>query len=239
MQTNWYLGETKSYDKFNFVSTNRDISNANLKRIESSILEIGVQIPIVVNQNYDIIEGQHRFIALRKNKMVIPYIMSKNASENFIAKLQESKRWTAEDFCRRLSTKGDIDCTLALDTANKWSKITNKKMATIRSLELLMSSKTNSGIKTTLKEGKYRVNLDCAENVFKAIQIMTNYEMNTSPYTNKIVRGLKSLYHTFNGLDLRVIEHMVKSNYITSYSNDAEQREYMKKIYKRSLNAIS
>ena len=101
------------------------------------------------------------------------------------------------------------------------------------------ASKTNSGIKTTLKEGKYRVNLDCAENVFKAIQIMTNYEMNTSPYTNKIVRGLKSLYHTFNGLDLRVIEHMVKSNYITSYSNDAEQREYMKKIYKRSLNAIS
>tara|TARA_R110000822_G_scaffold29350_4_gene86498 strand:- start:147 stop:866 length:720 start_codon:yes stop_codon:yes gene_type:complete len=239
MQTNWYLGETKNYERFNFVSTNRDINNTNLKKIESSILEIGVQIPIVVNQNYEIIEGQHRFIALRKNKMVIPYVMSKNASENFIAKLQESKRWTAEDFCRRLATKGDLDCKLALDVAEKWSKMTNKKMAAIRSLELLMSSKTNSGIKTTLKEGKYRVNLDCGENVFKAVQIMANYEMNTSPYTNKIVRGLKSLYHIFNGLDLKAIEHMVKNNYITAYSNDAEQKTYMKKIYMRSLKAVS
>ena len=199
MTTNWYLGETKNYDRFNFVSTNRDINNANLKKIESSILDIGVQIPIVVNQNYDIIEGQHRFIALRKNKMVVPYVMSKNASENFIAKLQESKRWTAEDFCRRLATKGDIDCQLALDTAERWSKLTNKKMATIRSLELLMWSKANSGIKTTLKEGKYRVNLECAENVFDAVQIMNNYEMNTSPYSNKIVRSLKSLYYIYNG----------------------------------------
>jgi len=239
MTTNWYLGETKNYERFNFVSTNRDISNANLKKIESSILEIGVQIPIVVNQNYDIIEGQHRFIALRKNKMVIPYVMSKNASENIIAKLQESKRWTAEDFCRRLATKGDLDCKLALDIAEKWSNMTNKKMLVIRSLELLMSSKTSTGLKATLKEGKYEVNLDCGENVFKAVQIMSNYEMNTSPYTNKIVRSLKSLYYMFNGLDLKAVEHMVKNNYITSYSNDAEQRAYMKNIYSRSLKSVS
>jgi hypothetical protein len=238
MTTNWYLGETKNYDRFNFVSTNRDINNANLKKIESSILDIGVQIPIVVNQNYDIIEGQHRFIALRKNKMVVPYVMSKNASENFIAKLQESKRWTAEDFCRRLATKGDIDCQLALDTAERWSKLTNKKMAIIRSLELLMWSKTCSGIKRTLKENKYKVNLECAENVFDAVQIMNNYEMNTSPYSNKIVRSLKSLYYIYNGLDLQVIEHMVKNNYITAYSNDAEQNAYMKKIYSRSLKSV-
>jgi len=239
MKTNWYLGETKNYDKFNFVETNRDINNANLKGIENSILEIGIQVPIVVNSNYEIIEGQHRFIALRKNNMVIPYIMSKNASEGIIAKLQESRRWTAEDFCRRLSVKGDLDCTIALNKAKEWSKETNKKMATIRSLELLMSAKSNTGIKTNLKEGKYRVNLDCGENVFKAIKIMSNYEMNTSPYANKIVRGLKFLYYSFGELNLKAIEHMVKNNYITSYSNDAEQTKYMKKIYTRSLKAVS
>ena len=238
MTTNWYLGETKNYERFNFVSTNRDISNANLKRIESSILEIGVQIPIVVNQNYDIIEGQHRFIALRKNKMVIPYIMSKNASENFIAKLQESKRWTAEDFCRRLSTKGDIDCTLALDTANKWSKLTNKKMATIRSLELIMSHKSSTGIKTVLKNGNYRVNLDCANNVFDSIQIMVKHDMNTNPYGNKIVRTLKRLYHDYGGLNPKVIEHMVKNNYIKAYSNESEQLEYMKNKYEKSWKCV-
>lgn len=239
MTTNWYLGETKNYERFNFVSTNRDISNANLKKIESSILEIGVQIPIVVNQNYDIIEGQHRFIALRKNKMVIPYVMSKNASENFIAKLQESKRWTAEDFCRRLATKGDLDCTTALEIAEKWNKMSNKKMANIRSLELLMSSRNSTGIKTVLKEGKFRVNLECANNVFEALQLMSKHEMNTNPYSNKIVRTLKRLYHNYNGLNMNAIEHMVKNNYIKAYSNEGEQFEYMKNKYDRSLKAVS
>jgi len=239
MTTNWYLGETKNYERFNFVSTNRDISNANLKKIESSILEIGVQIPIVVNQNYDIIEGQHRFIALRKNKMVIPYVMSKNASENFIAKLQESKRWTAEDFCRRLATKGDLDCTTALEIAEKWNKMSNKKMANIRSLELLMSSRNSTGIKTVLKEGKFRVNLECANNVFEALQLMSKHEMNTNPYSNKIVRTLKRLYHNYNGLNMKAIEHMVKNNYIKAYSNEGEQFEYMKNKYSRSLKAVS
>ena len=239
MKTNWYLGETKNYDKFNFVLENRDINNANLKKIESSILEIGIQIPIIVNQNYEIIEGQHRFIALRKNKMVVPYVMSKNASEKIIAKLQESKRWTAEDFCRRLSVKGDVDCKIALDTANEWNKITNKKMATIRSLELLMSGKSASGVKTVLKDNKYRVNLECAKNVFEAIQVMGEHEMNTNPYGNKIVRTLKRLYYKYNGLNMKAIQHMVKNNYIRAYSNESEQFEYMKNKYDRSLKAVS
>ena len=238
MKTNWYLGETKNYDKFNFVLENRDINNANLKKIESSILEIGIQIPIIVNQNYEIIEGQHRFIALRKNKMVVPYVMSKNASEKIIAKLQESKRWTAEDFCRRLSVKGDIDCTTALEVANKWSDLTNKKMNTIRSLELLMSSRNSTGVKTILKDGKFRVNLECANNVFEALQLMSKHEMNTNPYSNKIVRTLKRLYHNYNGLNMKAIEHMVKNNYIKAYSNEGEQFEYMKNKYDRSLKAV-
>ena len=239
MKTNWYLGETKNYDKFNFVLENRDINNINLKKIESSILEIGIQVPIIVNQNYDIIEGQHRFIALRKNKMVVPYVMSKNASEKIIAKLQESKRWTAEDFCRSLSVKGDIDCTTALEVAEKWRKLTNNKMATIRSLELLKSSKTGLGLKTSLRDGKYSINLECGISVFKALELMSKYDMNTSPYSNKIVRGVKRLYHEYNGLNMAAIEHMTKNNYLKSYSNDSEQFEYMKNKYKRSLKAVS
>jgi hypothetical protein len=54
MKTNWYLGETKQYDKFKFVESNRDINQANLKKVEESILKIGIQVPNchpVVNQD--------------------------------------------------------------------------------------------------------------------------------------------------------------------------------------------
>ena len=72
MTTKWHLGETRNYDRFKFVESNRDINDNNVNKIEQSILEIGIQVPIVVNDNYEIIEGQHRFVALRRNKLVVP-----------------------------------------------------------------------------------------------------------------------------------------------------------------------
>ena len=98
MATKWHLGETRNYDRFKFVESNRDINDNNVNKIEQSILEIGIQVPIVVNDKYEIIEGQHRFIALRRNKLVVPYIISTSASEKYIARLQESKKWNAIDF---------------------------------------------------------------------------------------------------------------------------------------------
>jgi ParB-like chromosome segregation protein Spo0J len=69
MKTHFYLGETKQYTKFNILDHNRELNNTNLKKIEESILEKGLQVPIIIDENYNIIDGQHRFYVLQKNKM--------------------------------------------------------------------------------------------------------------------------------------------------------------------------
>ena len=222
MKANWYLGETKTYDKFKFIDSNRDINENNLKNIEQSILDIGIQVPIVVNNNYEIIEGQHRFVALRKNNLVVPYIVSGRAAESHIDGLQESRKWTALDFCKSRAAKGDVSCKMALEIAEDWYEESNKKMNVLRSIELLMDGRTSTSVRSRLKSGKYLINEDCAKAVYDSIQIMAELEMGTTPYGQKIIRVLKMLYHDLGGLDLEVVDNMTRKNYITAYSNETD-----------------
>lgn len=238
MKTNWYLGETKDYSKFNFIDSNRDINDSNLKKIERSILEIGLQVPIVVNENYEIIEGQHRFVALRKNNLVIPYIVSARASESDIDGLQESRKWTAMDFCKSRATKGDVSCKIALDLAEEWYQDSDKKMHPQRTIELVMDGRTSSGIRTKLRNGSYIANTDCAKNVYDAIQVMSEMDMGTTPFGQKIVRTLKALYYDFLGIDLDIIQKMTRDNYIKAYSNENDQYEYMRDMYLKAKKQL-
>ena len=237
MTTNWYLGETRDYSIFNFVESNREINKANLKKIEESILDIGVQVPIVVNSNYDIIEGQHRFLALKSNKLPVPYIVSRSASEENIAKLQESRKWSALDYCKSWAIRGNKDCQEALEIANKWYEETNRKLSMIKILELLMDT---SGFKVQyrLKVNRYSINKDIAKQVYDCLKVMNELETGTNVYGNKIVRTMKKLYYDFDGLDIDVITHMTKKNFIMAYSNEHDQFNYMKKLYLKSLKAI-
>jgi len=238
MKTNWYLGETKQYEKFKFVESNRDINQSNLKKVEESILKIGIQVPIVVNNNYEIIEGQHRFIALRKNKLVVPYIVSGRATVSEIDSLQESRKWTAIDFCKSRAAKGDVSCKIALEVSEEWYQDSNKKMKPIRTLELLMDGRGTGSLRTKLRNGSFRISEDCASDVYNAIQVMANMDMGTTPYGQKITRILKMLWHDFEGLDLEVIEKMTRTNYITAYSNENDQYRYMKDIYLKAKKQL-
>jgi len=239
MATKWHLGETKNYDRFKFVESNRDINDNNVNKIEKSILEIGIQVPIVVNDKYEIIEGQHRFVALRRNKLVVPYIISTSASDKYIARLQESKKWNAIDFCRSLATKGNIDCQIALELAEEWNKHSKGKMKLARTIELLMDGKGHTGLLTKLKNNDYKVNIECGKTVYDAVDLMSNLDMGTTPYGQKIIRTLKRMYNEFNGLDMDAIEHMTRNNYLKAYSAEGEQFDYMAAKYNKSLKAIA
>jgi len=237
MTTNWYLGETRDYSMFNFVNSNRDINKVNLKKIEASILEIGIQVPIVVNSNYEIIEGQHRFTALKNHKLPVPYIVSKSANENQISKLQESRKWSALDYCKSYASKGNTDCIQALEIADKWIQNSNGKMSVIKTLELLLDG-AGVALMYRLKRNQFTINLECANNVFDCVKVMSTLETGTNPFGNKIVRALKKLHYDYGELRVDVIHHMTKKNYIQAYSNENDQLKYLKNLYNKSLKAL-
>ena len=58
--------ETKNYSLFKLLDSNREPNQRILKKLEASIKEIGIQIPIIVNTENEIVDGQHRFWTIQK-----------------------------------------------------------------------------------------------------------------------------------------------------------------------------
>jgi len=100
---------TKDFSRFKFQSGNRNIKNSNVEHKMDSIrrnIEQGIPLvyqPIIVNENYEIQEGQHRFHALKNlskeyEDIYIEYIVTEGLTLENIQDMQGGKVWSAEDF---------------------------------------------------------------------------------------------------------------------------------------------
>ncbi len=242
MKTNFFLGETKEYDKFNFREANRDLNTSNVNKIVKSIEEIGLQCPIIVNEEYEIIDGQHRFVALRQLSRVVPYVISKRwQGDDTIAQLQESRKWTALDFAESLAKRGDISCKTALELADDWYEYTNKKLTKIRSLELLMDGRRYTGVQNYLKKKEYVINSDIASEIVNVLSemVISNDDNESSIFAVRMVRAIKLFYYDNKKFDVDVFKEMSKQKMLKVYGSESEQLDYLTKLYNRFQTIVN
>lgn len=91
---------TNDYDRFKIIEGNRPPNPKHLNRLYNSILENGLLCnPIIVNANYEIIDGQHRFFASKKANISFFYIMVDDYGLKDVHTLNlNQKNWTKKDF---------------------------------------------------------------------------------------------------------------------------------------------
>lgn len=73
-KTNYEVLKTSNYQTFTFMKGNRNVNQMNLRRIVESMKTRCLFSPILVNDNMEIVDGQHRFLAQRELKLPIYYI---------------------------------------------------------------------------------------------------------------------------------------------------------------------
>lgn len=93
---------TKDYGRFRFLKGNRDINERKVQKIIESIHE-GVDVlryaPIIVNQDMEIIDGQHRFAVSRSLKCNVYYVIDKSADLSIVPSINsKSSKWKTTDF---------------------------------------------------------------------------------------------------------------------------------------------
>ena len=95
---------TKDYGSFKFLKGNRDINESKTKKIIKSIKE-GVNIlkyaPIIVNENMEIIDGQHRFSVSMTLKDNVYFVIMRSdlASLGIVPAINSnSSNWKTKDF---------------------------------------------------------------------------------------------------------------------------------------------
>lgn len=100
--------ETIDYPKFSLLEGNRSIQKR--KDLERDILKNGMKEPITVNENFEIIDGQHRFTIAQYLHMPVLYKIDKNADINTAVSFNaNSKRWGLLDYLHRYAATGNKD----------------------------------------------------------------------------------------------------------------------------------
>ncbi len=94
-----HVCQTMDYSLFNTLKGNRNINQAHLYRLTKSIGEQYLLSPIVVNERFEIIDGQHRFNAAKANNLPINYIVAPGYGLREVQVLNSnSSNWSNMDY---------------------------------------------------------------------------------------------------------------------------------------------
>ena len=90
---------TNDYKMFSKMSGNRDINIAHKNRLKKSIEEESLCVPIIVNEKFQIIDGQTRYECWKELKKQIIYTKVKGYGLSQVQRLNSNIRnWSLKDF---------------------------------------------------------------------------------------------------------------------------------------------
>jgi len=104
--------KSNKYEMFRLMPNNRSINNALVKSLVKSIQEIGYidARPIIVDNSFTIIDGQHRFEACKQLGLPIIYDISEaDAHKTMIALNSSQKIWSMANYVESWANAG-LEC---------------------------------------------------------------------------------------------------------------------------------
>jgi hypothetical protein len=158
---------TKNYDLFKFLSCNRDISQANYKKLLQSLGKRNVYgaSTILVKQSVDgyyyIHEGQHRYMALKELGQPIDFIINPELIEDDISLMNTaSEVWHLPDFLKRYLDKGENESYNYINRLVK-DYVTGLDGESVRAMNfsdiLYISTGWTKGVQKDFKNGTLKV----------------------------------------------------------------------------------
>jgi hypothetical protein len=100
---------TKNYEMFTFKKENRELNYNKVASLKSKLLDDGRQImPIICNKEMEIIDGQHRFQALKVLDWDVMYYVDDQVSiKDLISINNTQKSWGMTDFVHYYASLGN------------------------------------------------------------------------------------------------------------------------------------
>ncbi len=107
-----YIYETRNYDLFKIIIGNRELSKkiSKMKKYMNTTdeSEYGFCAPLIVNEKYEIIDGQHRFELCKRNNQPVRYIVIEHSDLETVKKCNAvNNAWNQIDILNSLAASGD------------------------------------------------------------------------------------------------------------------------------------
>jgi hypothetical protein len=102
--------KTNAYNKFKLTNLNRkSIIQGHVKQLAAAMKETNLLPvkPILVNSNFEIVDGQHRFLAAQSIGYPIYYMVAHEITPDHIVQLNNGKNWKQEDYLNFFARQGN------------------------------------------------------------------------------------------------------------------------------------
>jgi hypothetical protein len=102
--------ETNDYSMFKTLKGNRNVNKLHIRRLRESFKNMYLLSPIIVNQNFDIIDGQHRFEAAKELGKNVYFIICNDYGLKEVQILNTNmKNWQKVDYLNAYCDAGYSD----------------------------------------------------------------------------------------------------------------------------------
>jgi hypothetical protein len=214
--------QNSNYNAFKFNRDNRDISEANISKIMQSILAIGFikSRSVIVDKNMLIIDGHHRFLALKRLEMPIFYEIEEHASLEVLLHLNSSQQtWKLEDYIILFAKKQSPSYVNIVSVKNKYR-------FTYSNAVIICTNNTGAG--ASPKDVRQGLDLEINKNQ-KALINLLLFSKDHLPYSfkNHFIIALKTALLKLNDDQMEKLKDSLSSireqtstiNYLVTFEN--------------------
>lgn len=144
---------TQDYSLFQRIAGNRVVSNPHVNRLKQAMEEDPSSVvynPIVVNEDFEVIDGQHRLEAMQALGLPVHYIQVAGLDLGVVQKINSvAKQWSPMDYAKSYRELGNESYKLYIDF--------KKKFDFNHTILVRYMSPNVYSTNTTFKQGKFRV----------------------------------------------------------------------------------
>ncbi len=189
MENEMKVYSTYNYGMFEIVKGNRKVNDLHVERLKKSMEEDYLVSPIIINEKNQIIDGQHRFNAIKDLNKKVYYIICEGYGLDEIHRLNEiNKTWNKKDFLVGYADKGLEEYIEVRNFMEEYG-VSSVSMA----IELLNDNLSQKSRNKRFENGKFEIETyDLAVEIMKGIKDFDEYF--DSARTSLFVKAFKKLY---------------------------------------------
>lgn len=190
MSTDRTVHTTTDYKKFKFLIDNRQTARGHINKLKNAIAsnpEILKVQPILVNEKFEIIDGQHRFNAASELGMPVSYVQVPGLN---IATARDmnvmQRRWGIEDYAFSYAKAGNVN----YKAFNKYVRENPGISKTI--IMVVLGGRESENMGSDFRAGKFIIkrDKDDAEWIFEQLNKIREITNGEIPISKPFVSGL-------------------------------------------------
>lgn len=193
VESNTKIYFTRDYGVFKFLKGNRDINEQKVNKIIAQLkdhLNILQYAPIIVDENFNILDGQHRYTAAMKTKNNIYFVISKNLERKHVPKINSnSSNWKLKDYLNSYVDLKNDNYVFLQEVLNK-----RRINLPVAAALLMFNSVTvhSADVRQAFEDGEFVVKYEAeTEEILKIADDFVDHMVN--PYARRFVSVLKKL----------------------------------------------